>query len=93
MLDLLLEWKIDNITYDKKKEEIQKEINNYRWKLSDFNIDKDISIEQTENAFNFICKARYNFNNWSIQDKKEILSNLGENFTLIDWELALEPNS
>ena len=30
------------------------------------------------------------FIKWSLQDKKEIFSTLGQNFSLKDWELALE---
>ena len=93
MINLLLDWKISDEIYETKKEEVQNEINNYRWKLSDFNIDKDMSLEETEKAFNFIAKAREHFNKWSKQDKKLILSNLGENFTLINWELWLTPHS
>ena len=44
----------------------------------------------TEEVFDFCIKAKEAFINWNLQDKKNIFSTLGQNFSLKDWELAIE---
>ncbi len=93
IVDLLIEWNIDNNLYEKKKEEIQKEINLYRWRLNDLNIENDNSIEKVEEILSFILLAKEKFNKWDLKMKKAILSSLGENFILLDGFLTLDIHS
>lgn len=93
MIDLLIEWNIDNDIYEKKKEEIQKEINLYRWRLNDLNIENDNSIEKVEEILNFILLAKETFNKWDLKMKKAIVSSLGENFILLDGFISLDIHS
>ena len=90
LLDLLIDWKITDDVYNSKKDEIQGNINIFKWKLSDLDYKKDTTFDIVEDVFDFITLAKDKFNNWDLKTKKAILNNLGENFKLLDWILYLD---
>jgi hypothetical protein len=51
----------------------------------------DSWLELTEQAFNFATYARHHFSNGDLQTKRDILMSLGQNLTLLDQKLTLEP--
>lgn len=50
-------------------------------------------IQLTEQVFNFACYARIAFANGDLQTKKEILTALGQNYSLTDGKLTILLNS
>lgn len=46
--------------------------------------------ELVEKLFYFVSKAKESFSKWTLLEKNEILSTLGQNFELKDWILTLE---
>lgn len=93
ILDLLIDWKLDDITYDLKKQEIQSNINLYKWKLSDLDFNKKDIMQITEENFDFVNLIKERFNNSDLKGKKLILTKLGENFVLFNWIMALDIHS
>jgi len=49
-------------------------------------------IDLTEKTFKFACYARYKFETGDIQAKRELLSALGQNYTLKDQKILILPN-
>lgn len=47
-------------------------------------------IENVEDVFEFACKAKEYFRNWTLQQKREVFSSLGQKYILMDQKLAIE---
>ncbi len=90
LLDLLIDWKITDEVYNSKKDELQWNINIFKWRLWDLDFKKEATIDIVEDVFEFITLVKDRFNNSDLKTKKSILTNLGENFKLLDWLLYLD---
>lgn len=93
-IDKLLEIRINSeITEEeflRKKLELLEEKSRAQELLNDTDRRIEKSIEKTETIFNFAKDAKTKFENGTIEDKKKILSTLGQNLTLKDGRLNID---
>jgi site-specific DNA recombinase len=94
-LDNLTKMRIKELLTDDEfivqKKEITNEITRIREKL-DTNKDRGQSwIETIDKAFNFAIHARQTFIDGDIKTKRDIMSALGQNYTLKDKKLTIKP--
>ena len=83
---------INDIEYIKEKKTLQDQITVLTEKLRTTENRAKTWIELTEKTFNFACHTQFKFQTGDIQTKKEILSALGQNYTLKDQKLVIIPN-
>lgn len=93
LVDFLIDWKLDDDTYEAKKKETQDNISILKWKISNLDSNKLNIIQLTEDTFNFVNLIKEKFDNADLKGKKLILTSLGENFVLFNWEMALDIHS
>lgn len=83
---------INDTEYIKEKKTLQDQITMLTEKLRTTENRAKTWIDLTEKTFNFACHTQYKFENGDTQTKKEILSALGQNYTLKDQKLVIIPN-
>ncbi len=83
---------IDDTEYITEKKTLQDQITLITEKLRGTESRAKTWIDLTEKTFNFACNARYRFETGDIQTKKEILTALGENYTLENNKLVILQN-
>lgn len=83
---------INDDEYIKEKKTLQDQITILTEKLRTTENRAKTWIELTEKTFNFACFARHKFETGDTQTKREILSALGQNYTLKDKKLLIIPN-
>jgi len=87
LTEALISELIDKDEYAINKRQLMIEIKRYREKINKLAAEKDNSLDETQEVFDFIIQARSQFNHWSLQTKKEIVRSLGLNRSLKDWKL------
>ena len=90
LTDLLLEDIITSEDFKTKKLSMAESIERLRCERDKIDTRWNEVLWLTEDVFDFCIKANDAFISWSLQDKKNIFSTLGQNFSLKDWELAIE---
>ena len=90
LTDLLLEDIITSEDFKIKKLSMAESIERLRGERDKIDTRWNEVLWLTEEVFDFCIKANDAFIAWSMQDKKNIFSTLGQNFSLKDWELAIE---
>lgn len=83
---------VDDEEYLKKKQELKAKKVKLQEELNDTDHRADEWMELGERFFDFVTYALKAFNEDNLQQKKEILAALGQNFTLKDGILKIEPN-
>ena len=83
---------IDDAEYKKEKTILQDQITILTEKLRTTENRAKTWIDLTEKTFNFACHARYRFEIGDLQTKKEVLSALGQNYTIKDQKILILPN-
>ena len=82
---------IDDNEFVKERKELQNQIIKVRAKLDQSQDRGQNWVDLVEKAFNFATYARERFINGDLQTKREILSALGQIYTLKGGELHIEP--
>lgn len=90
LTEFLLDEIITKDEFDLKKNSIKLKIERLKGERDNIDLSWGKSMETTIKVFEFALTAKEKFINWSLQEKKEIFSTLGQNFLLKDWKLALE---
>ena len=83
---------IDDITFVKERDELKAKIAKLTNNLRDTESRAEKWLELTEKTFTFACYARKQFIFGDLNKKREILSALGQNFTLKDKKIVITPN-
>jgi site-specific DNA recombinase len=83
---------INDTEYIKEKKTLQDQITILTEKLRTTENRAKVWIDLTEKTFKFACYARYKFETGDIQVKRELLSALGQNYTLKDQKILILPN-
>ena len=78
--------------YLKEKPILQKQITQLQEQRGDTEVRAEKWLELSEKAFHFATYARHNFVTGDSQAKREILSAMGQNFSLKDGKLSIEAN-
>ena len=73
-----------------KKDDIKLKIARLKEKRENVDTQGQQTLTATEEVFDFACKSKTAFEEWNLHKKKEILSQLGQNFILKDWVLAMD---
>lgn len=92
LLAMKLRLLIDDDEYLKKKQELKAKKVKLQEELNDTDFRADKWMELGERFFDFVTYATKAFKEDDPQQKKEILAALGQNFTLKDGILEIEPN-
>lgn len=92
LLVLKLRSMIDDEEYISKKQELKSKKAKLQEELGDTDHRADKWMEPGERFFDFATYVSKAFNEDNLQQKKEILAALGQNFTLTDGILEFEPN-
>ncbi len=90
LTDTLIDELISQEDYKIRKKHLKIDIENIKEQIEKINSKKNDSVEITEEIFDFAIQAVSKFNYWTLQEKKEIVRALGQNFSLLDWKLELE---
>ncbi len=90
LTDMLLDNKITDTVFDKKKKSFELEIKQIQESITNIDQNRKKKIDEIEKVFDFACKAKYTFENWDYKIKKIIVKNLGLHFKLIDWKLDVD---
>ncbi|MDD4530055.1 MAG: zinc ribbon domain-containing protein [Candidatus Gracilibacteria bacterium] len=93
LTDMLLNELISEEEFKLKKKEVKNNIVHLQSKRDSTERTSGNWIELIEKTFNFATYSQYNFNNGSIQAKKEIFNALGQNILFKDGKLSLELNN
>lgn len=83
---------IDDETFIKERDELKTKITKLKSGLRETENRAEKWLELTEKTFNFACYARKEFILGGLNTKKEILSAIGQNFTLKDKNIHIIPN-
>ncbi len=90
LTDLLLDEIISKDEFVEKKEALKVSLERLKEQRNWLDTKAEKVQELVEKVFDFACRARESFSKWTLLEKKEILSTLGQNFVLKDWVLAME---
>ena len=90
LTDMLLDWRITDAIFDKKRILIELEIKQLKEGIINIDVKRKNKIEKLEDMFNFIIKARESFTIWDFKTKKSIFKSLGLNFTMNEWKIVIE---
>ena len=83
---------IDDETFIKDGDELKAKILRLKTNLRETESRAEKWLELTEKTFTFACYARKEFILGGLDKKREILSALGQNFSLKDKEIVITPN-
>ncbi|MFH1455316.1 MAG: hypothetical protein ABIF22_03295 [bacterium] len=83
---------IDDETFIRDGDELKEKITKLKINLRDTESRAEKWLELTEKTFNFACYARKEFILGGLDKKREILSALGQNFSLKDKKIVITPN-
>lgn len=83
---------IDDEAFIKGRDELKSKIVKLKTGLRETESRAEKWLELTEKTFNFACYARKEFVTGGLQSKREILSTLGQNFTMKDGKVLIQPN-
>ncbi len=83
---------INDEEYMREKNILQSQISEIKENLRNTENRAEKWIDLTEKTFEFACYARSNFNSGDKQTKREILTALGQNYTLKDKKLVISLN-
>lgn len=92
LLDMRLRDLLDDQQYNEKKAELQKNISTLQQAIDGTDDRAEQWLKTTEQVFYFATNARQNFLNGTPETKKSILMALGQNPTLTDGILEIQPN-
>jgi site-specific DNA recombinase len=90
LVDMRLKDLLNDEEYAVQKERYIKELSKIEEAISDNNIRSSNWLESTEQAFDFITKARELFKTGDAITKRKVFLALGQNFTLKDQKLHIE---
>lgn len=94
-LDSLTEMRIRELINDdeflQNKKEIKNELEKIRPRLEQNNHRGEEWIEKIEQAINFAVNAPEAFNKGGVKERRDILATIGQNFTLKEGKLTIEP--
>ena len=83
---------IDDEEFVKERDTLKGQLTKLKLQLNSTENRAKTWLDLTEKTFNFACYARKAFDKGSIQQKREIFSALGQNFTLKDKKVLVSPN-
>ena len=83
---------IDDETFIKERDELKTKIAKLTNNLRETESRAEKWLELTEKTFNFACYARKEFMMGGLDKKREILSTIGQNFSLKDKNIVITPN-
>ena len=83
---------IDDEVFIKEGDELKSKINRLKSNLRETESRAEKWLELTEKTFNFACYARKEFILGDLTKKREILSALGQNFSMKDQKIVIIPN-
>lgn len=90
LLDILLSGSITEQEYKNKKLKLEYELSDVKEKLSEFDTNSDAWISSVEESFDLGAIAAYKFDKGLADDKRFILSKVGENYFLKDKKLQYD---
>ena len=90
LTDLLLEDILTSDDYKIKKKSLVTSIEKLKNQRDTLDSKWKERLDLTEKIFDFCTESKTAFINWTLQDKKDIFSALGQNFLLKDWVLIVE---
>lgn len=76
--------------YLEKKADLMKQKEQFKELLNDTDNRQNQSLQKAEQVFTFAKKASFDFENGTLQKKREILHTLGSNLTLKDGKLNID---
>ena len=83
---------IDDETFIKERDDLKEKIARIKTNLRETESRAEKWLELTEKTFNFACYARKEFLLGDLNKKREMLSALGQNFSLKDKKIHIIPN-
>lgn len=92
LIDYLHRELIDEDDYKRKRNELKVELESTDEQLRNSEKHADSILTLNEKAFNFAVHARIHFRNGDVRTKRDILRTLGQNLTLKNNKLYIEPN-
>lgn len=93
LTEALITWLIEKEEFVITKNRIKIELKIHEDKLKKLKTQKDKIYSKTEELFDFVIFARKNYNNWNLEQKREILLSIGLDWVITDKKLVWEPFS
>lgn len=92
LIDMRASQLIDDDDFIRRRDAAKAEIERLRSEAAETEANADGWLETAERVINFAVKAPERFRNGNISVKRQIIGALGQNLTLFDGKLRLEPN-